>query len=379
MCHYLAWDADHPTVCPSSRIPGRVGSCLPRQFPAQPDHLFRNDGGRFVDVTDVAGIKDREGRGLGVVAADFDGDGWTDLYVANDQSANDLFHNLGGLKFEESGFAAGAACSADGVFRAGMGVACGDLDGDGHPDLAVTNFYRESSTLFHNLGDGTFADYTHASGLAGPSLFRLGFGIALFDANQDGWLDLAATNGHVTDERPEIPYQMPSLLLLGGPNGRLTDVTEAAGPSWTREIVGRGLAVGDLDNDGRLDVLIVPQNAPLILARNVTAGGHFVVVRLEGSPSNRDAVGAKVTVRAAGRGRVSWRVGGGSYQSSSDPRLHFGLGASSRIEELRVDWPSGRIDTYSDLRADTGYHVREGAKAPSALAGYSRVGTAGKP
>ncbi len=165
------------------------------------------------------------------------------------------------MKFEEAGVASGVACNADGAFQAGMGTACGDLDGDGLPDLFVTNFYGESTTFFRNLGSGAFTDQTAAIGLAAPSRFLLGFGIVLLDADNDGRLDLATANGHVNDDRPDYPYQMPASLFLGGTDGRLTDVTTAAGEPWTVPRVARGLAVGDLDNDGRVDVVVLPQQS----------------------------------------------------------------------------------------------------------------------
>ena len=238
-----------------------------------------------------------EGRGLGVVAADLDDDGRIDLFVANDGSANYLYHNLGGFRFEETAQAAGVAANAEGGYQAGMGVACGDLDGDGRLDLAVTNFYGESTTLFHNLGGGQFADHTAAVGLAAPSRYRLGFGIAFLDVNNDGRLDLMTANGHVNDYRPEVPYAMPVQLLVGGPGGWLTDVTARAGPPFLVPHLGRGLAIGDLDNDGRVDALVVADNEPLVYLHNRTTGGHFLTIALEGTKSNRDGVGARVTAR----------------------------------------------------------------------------------
>ena len=378
VCHYLAWDAEHPTLCPRRGRAGeaidpdrRYDYCMPNPFPARPDHLFRNEGGRFVDATAEAGIVDRDGRGLGVVAADLDGDGRIDLFVANDTTANYLFRNLGGLRFEEVAVSAGAACNAAGAFQAGMGTAVGDLDGDGWPDLFVTNFYGESTSYFKNLGSGLFADQTAAIGLAGPSRFLLGFGIVLLDANNDGRPDLAQANGHVIDMRPTAPMEMPGLLLVGGDDGRLVDATANAGPGWTAARIGRGLAAGDLDNDGRVDVLLLPQGEPLAYLHNQTTGGHFVTLHLEGTRSNRDAVGAVVAVAAGGRTRRAWRYGGGSYQSSSDPRLHFGL-ETDRIEDVEVRWPSGRVDHFKDLAADRGYRLREGDATPAPLSGFGR-------
>jgi len=371
VCHYLEWDAEHSRLCFDEERKV-YNYCAPQRFPSLPDHLFRNDGGRFVDVTKQAGIDDWHGQGLGVVALDFDEDGRIDLFVANDQSANFFFRNLGSLKFEEVGETSGLAGNGKGGYQAGMGVACGDLDGDGRPDLAVTNFYNESMTFYHNLGNGIFVDHTAAIGLAVPTRYRLGFGTAFLDVNNDGHLDLAAANGHVDDYRPEIPYAMPAQLFVGGEGGQLTDVSERAGPPWQVPRVGRGLAVGDLDNDGRVDLLLVAQDGPLAYFHNRTATGHFLTLRLEGTASNRDAVGARVTVVASSRRQVAWRFGGGSYQSASDQRLHFGLGDADRVEAVEVAWPSGRVDRFGPLAADAGYLVREGGAEPTPLAGFPR-------
>jgi enediyne biosynthesis protein E4 len=380
VCHYLVWDAEHPNLCRPAPMPGKpIDSnhvyeyCLPSPFPSRPDHLFRNDGGRFIDVTAEAGIVDPNGRGMGVVAADVDDDGLIDLFVANDTTANYLWHNLGGMKFEEVGVSSGVACNAQGSFQAGMGTAVGDLDGDGLPDLNVTNFYGESTSFFKNMGKGLFADRTSTIGLGGPSRYLVGFGIVLLDANNDGRLDLAQSNGHVIDHRPEFPLAMPGLLMIGGHDGRLVEVITKGGSAWSVPRIGRALAAGDLDNDGRIDLVSISQDVPLVFFHNQTASaaGHAITFHLEGTRSNRDGVGAVITVTAGGRRRRAWRYGGGSYQSASDPRLHFGLG-QDRIDEVEVRWPSGRVDRFKDLKVDHCYHWKEGDSTPILIRSFSR-------
>jgi hypothetical protein len=358
VCHYLVFDPSHPLRCNHADSPGY---CMPLDYASLPDHAFRNDGGRFFEVTARAGFADPAGRGLGVVAADLDDDNKIDLYVANDMSANYLFHNLGGFRFEETGQVSGAAASADGLYKSGMGIACGDLDGDLTLDLAVTNFYSESTTFFRNLGSALFVDHTAPIGLQGPSRPLLGFGAAFLDVNNDGWLDFLSTNGHVQDLRPRIPWTMPMQLMLGGPDGRLTDVSDRAGAPFRELHLGRGLAVGDFDNDGLLDAVVVNQNQPLVYLHNRTdRTGHYVRFRLEGTRSNRDAVGARVTISCGERRRLGERIGGGSYQSANDPRLHFGLGGCRWIDSVEVRWPSGHVDRHGGLDVDREYRLREG-------------------
>ncbi len=292
VCHYLQWDPATAAPCHRQKS-SEYTYCDPHSFQATQDHVFRNDRGRFVDVTAEAGIFDPQGRGLGVVAADFDEDGKIDLFVANDTSANSFFHNRGGLRFVEEGVASGLATSAAGGYLAGMGVACGDYDGDGRLDLSVTNFFGESTTLYHNHGKALFSDRSAAAGLATPTRFVLGFGLAALDANNDGRIDLAQANGHVQDYSPALPYAMSAQLFLGDSAGRLIDVSHRAGPPWRVPRLGRGLAAGDLDNDGRMDLLLVAENVPLALLHNRTVSpNHFITLGLQGTASNRDAVGA---------------------------------------------------------------------------------------
>ncbi|QEH38840.1 FG-GAP repeat protein [Aquisphaera giovannonii] len=370
VCHYMRWDPKDPGLCRNGQ--GEPIYCEPRRVEPAADRVFRNDGGRFADVTEAAGFADPDGRGLGVVAADLDGDGLVDLYVANDGTANYLFRNLGGFRFEEVGERAGVAGNASGGYQAGMGVACGDLDGDGRPELLVTNFYGEGTTLYRNLGGGMFADQSEASGLWLATRYLLGFGIAIADANNDGRPEIVAANGHVNGPAPSYRYPMPCRLYEALVDGRIADISDRAGDPWKRPRVGRGLAAGDLDNDGLCDALVVAQDGPMAYFHNRTsAAGRSLTLALEGTVSNRDGVGATVVVVAGGR-RVAQRVGGGSYMSANDPRLHFGLGRRDRAERVEVRWPSGKVDAWSSLPAGAGYRLREGDPTPRPLAGFGK-------
>jgi tetratricopeptide (TPR) repeat protein len=372
VCHYLKWaDEGQQAVRPGHAQQGtRYNN--PLNYYSVPDHLFRNDGGRFVDVTAAAGIEDKDGRGLGVLAADIDGDRKIDLYVANDLTANFLFRNLGGMRFEEVGHPAGVAANAEGVYQGSMGVAGGDLDGDGLIDIAVTNFYGDSMAYYQGIGPGLFADHSAAVGLSAPTRYKVGWGVAFFDANNDGRPDLGFTNGHLDESGGRMPYAMPSQLFLGGPDGRLTEVTDRAGPGWGLLRVGRALATGDLDNDGRVDVLIVAHDHPLAYLHNNTNAGASLTLRLEGTTSNRDAIGAKVVITAGGQHHTAWRFGGGSYQSSGEERIHFGLDRAKLVESVEVQWTSGRVDRFQNLDPNRGYHLREGDQHAKALPGFSK-------
>jgi hypothetical protein len=370
VCHYVAWDAAHPRLCRSPARPGYT-SCDPKTLEPEPDHVFRNDRGHFTDVTARSGMAETTGRGLGVVAADLDDDGHIDLFVANDGSPNFFWRNLGGFRFEEAGLASGLSANASGGYQAGMGVACGDLDGDGRIDLIVTNFVGESTSFYKNLGRGDFSEQSAAVGLLAATRSLLGFGIALFDANNDGRLDLLSANGHVNDFRPDAAYTMPAQLLLGQPGGTLADVSARAGEPFLAPHLGRGLAAGDLDNDGLIDSLIVALDESLIVLRNRSkTSGHWLTLSLAGAASNRDAVGAIVTVRHGAARQVAVRFGGGSYLSAGDPRLHFGLGDSRLADAVVVRWPSGRVESFAGLAADRGYALHEGDPAAKPLAGF---------
>ena len=354
---------------------GRPLHCSPARFPAQADLLFRNNGdGTFADVSRESGIDAApDGRGLGLAIADLDGDGRLDVFVANDLSPDFLFLNRGGLRFEEAGMTAGVALNGSGRATASMGVVADDLDGDGLTDLFVTNFLNEPNTLFHNLGHGLFADATLGANLATSSLTATGFGVAAPDFDNDGHPDLFITNGHV-DDQPWLnsPMAQPPQAFLGLGGGRYGSANGSASPYLARHVVGRGLAAGDLDNDGRVDLVVVHRDSPAVVLRNLTPGGHWLGLRLRGTRSGPTPVGVRVTCRSGGREQVRILSSGTSYLSSHDLRLWFGLGTSTRVESLHVRWPSGLEQDFTDLPADRIFELREGDSAPKRLEGGHR-------
>ena len=287
-----------------------------------PDHVFRNDSGRFIDVTAESGVADHDGRGLGVVATDLDGDARVDLFVANDSTANFLFRNMGGFRFEEVGASAGVAANGQGGYRSRHGR------GLRRPRRRRTRrpggyqFLRRVNNTLPQPGRRFFRRSQLGRGFAAPSRHRLGFGVAFIDANNDGWLDLLTANGHVSD-RPLFPYAMTPQLFLGTTSGILVDGTPRSGPPFQRLYVGRGLAVGDLDNDGRPDAVMISQNEPLVYLHNESAMGeprsHYLSVQVEGTRSNRDGVGATVTVTEPRRVQIAQRFGGGSFSPAATP------------------------------------------------------------
>ena len=346
---YLEYDPARAPFC--SAPDGRRDYCGPEDFPAQPHRLYRNNGdGTFHDVSKDAGIALAEGRGLGVLVADLTGDSRLDLFVANDGTACWLFENRGGLRFEEVGLAAGVAFDGRGEALAGMGVAAGDLDGDGRSDLLVSNFLGRSTVAFQSRGAGTYLDASGPLGLAAATRDVLGFGVAACDFNADGRLDVIQANGHVLDRlRLGTPFAMrPS--VLANQDGRLRDASARAGPWFGQPVLGRGLAVGDLDGDGRPDVVVNALDSPAAVLRNESKGGNVLTLDLVGR-APRQAFGARVRARVGGRTLVRDLVGGGSYLSSSDLRLHLGLGDARRVDRLEVAWPSGRAESWDGLEA----------------------------
>ena len=341
---------------------GRLIHCQPGHFPAQFDQLFRNNGdGTFTDVSREAGIEVAEGKGLGLAIADLDGDHRLDLFVANDGTQNFLFRNRGQLQFEEVGLTAGVAYDGTGQPTASMGVVAEDINADGRIDLFHTNFIDQTNTLRWNLGGGQFADGTLTANLAAPSRAKTGFGTVALDVDNDGILDLFVANGH-TDDQPwvNIPMAQTPQLFLGRGHGRFELAGPEVSPYFAHPVVGRGVAAGDLDNDGRVDLVVVHRDAPAVLLHNRTPGGHWLGLRLRGTRSSRTPVGRSVVCRAGGRTTVRWLTSGTSYLSSSDPRLWFGLGSARRVDCLEVRWPSGTVQAWSDVPADRILHLREG-------------------
>jgi tetratricopeptide (TPR) repeat protein len=350
---YVEADPRHSSDCHGAL--GRPIHCPPGRFPAQFDHLFRNNGdGTFSDVGREAGLEVPDGRGLGLAIADLDGDGRLDLFIANDAVPNFVFRNRGGLRFEEVATAAGAAYDGHGNVTASMGVVADDLDGDGRLDLFHTNFRNEGNTFLRNLGGGLYVDASARAGLDAPSRPMTGFGTAALDADNDGRLDLFVANGH-TDDQPWIrqPMAQRPHWYTGLADGRF-DAASAADVSayFSSPVVGRGVAAGDLDNDGLVDLVVVHRDAPAALLRNTSRGGHWLGLHLVGTASSRTPIGARATCRAGGRTFVRWLTDGTGYLSAHDHRLWFGLGGAATVDELEVLWPSGALQRLSGLKAD---------------------------
>lgn len=371
VCHYVVWDSQNPRLC-GNENGGPVAYCVPHVLTARSDHLFRNDQDKFTDISDAAGITsaDREGRGLGVIAADFDDDGFTDIFVANDGTANFLFKNHGQMKFTDEALPAGVSANSEGGYQAGMGVSCGDFNNDQKLDLIVTNFYGESTSYFENMGNLLFREGGAAIGLKDASRYRLGFGTTLTDFNNDGRLDIATANGHVNDSSPIIPYQMPVQLLLANPDGRLMNTESKVGPDMLVPRLGRGLAVGDLNHDGLQDMVITSLDSQLSVFQNSLPdqtdnpqqAAYYIMIQLEGVKSNRDGVGAKITLKYSDKTQMTVRFGGGSYLSASAGPLHFGLDKAKTIDQLEVQWPSGIIDRHKLVSVNQTIRIKEGEK-----------------
>ncbi len=353
----------NPQPCVTGRV--RV-YCRPDVYAGVPDILYRNNGdGTFTDISQRAGIHRADGKGLGVVAGDYDDDGLVDVFVANDLTPNLLYRNEGGGTFRETALLAGVAVASDARVRAGMGTDFGDYTGDGRLDLVVTNFELEMHTLFKNLGKGLFGDATFESGIGPATNPYLGFGAVFLDVDNDGDLDLAIANGHVLDNaslfRASSTHAQRNLLLVNDGAGRLREAGMSAGPAFAIERVSRALVAGDIDNDGDLDLLVTNNGQAVQLLRNDGARGqHAILVNLIGRESNRNGIGARIRATAGGRTQVREVKAGSSYLGQNDLRVHIGLGANTRVDQLEIRWPSGRIEVIAGVDAQQIVTVTEG-------------------
>jgi hypothetical protein len=363
--HYVAFTLENHKYC-GARRPGYQAYCHPEEYDGVADTLYRNDGGRFTDVTREAGVHNPAGKGLGVVWGDFDNDGDADLYVANDRTANYLYRNNGDGTFADVGLAAGVALGEDGQAQAGMGADAGDYDNDGDLDIVVTNLDLENNNLYRNNSDGTFSDMAFAAGAGEPSYLKVGFGADLLDYDNDGDLDFFVVNGHIIDNihlyRDRLTHAQTNLILENLGAGRFADRTAALGPDLQVPKVSRGLAAADYDADGDLDLAVSRCNQEASLYRNEVGNRRgWMQLDLRGAGANRFAVGARVEVSAGGRRQVEEVRAGHSYLSQGDRILHFGLGEAARADEVRVRWPSGRAQTIGPLEAGRRHRLVEPA------------------
>jgi len=341
--------------------------CGPRGLPSAPNVLYHNLGnGKFEDVSEKSGFTKTFGHYcFSVSTLDYDEDGWPDIYVACDSTPAILYHNNHDGTFTDVAANAGVAFNEDGREQAGMGSTVADYDGDGHLDIFKTNFSEDTSTLYHNNGDKTFNDVTLASGL-GINTQLLGWGAMFLDLDNHGWPDLLVVNGHVYPEvdsgKLGSSYREPRAIYRNLGNGKFQDLSKQSGPGITQLAPSRGLAIGDLWNDGRMEAVINNiSDRPMLLVNLALNQNHWLGVRLIGTQSNRDGIGARVTVRGPSRSWVDEVRSGSSYSSSNDLRLHFGLGQDARVEAVQVRWPNGREETFSDVRADQFVTLKEGA------------------
>jgi hypothetical protein len=363
VCNYVRWSPEHDVFC---SLDGTHKSyCTPEAYRGDTCWLFHNRGdGTFEDVTATSGIFDSSSKSLGVAMLDYDQDGWPDLLVANDTQPNKLYRNQRNGKFKDVAVEAGLAFSTEGKARAGMGVDVGDFDNSGKPGIAITNFDNEMIGLYRASAPGVFDDVSIPSGIGAASRNTLGFGCMFLDVDLDGALDLVVANGHIDETvrniRGNVGYAQAPQLFLNQGNGTFRDVAGEAGGGFEKSKVGRGLAYGDFDRDGDEDILMTTNNGPAYLFRNdQIAGNRSIRFQLQGTKSNRDAIGASLRIFAGGQSQRRQVRGGSSYLSQSEMPVTFGLGKRDKVDKVVIDWPSGRTEEYQDLRAGNSYKCLE--------------------
>jgi hypothetical protein len=363
VCNYVRWSMDHDVFCSTD---GRTKSyCTPEAYRGDTCWLFRNRGdGTFEDVTATSGVFDTSSKSLGVALIDDQGDGWPDLIVANDTQPNKLYRNLRNGRFREVGVAAGVAFSAEGRARAGMGIDTGDFDNSGRMGVAITNFEQEMVGLYRSRAAGLFEDVAMRTGVGAASRNRLGFGCGFADLTLDGTLDLVVANGHIDEtarsRRTGTGHAQPPLLLLNQGNGTFVDRAAAAGAAFATPRVARGLAFGDIDNDGDVDVLMTTNNGPAVLFRNDrTSGNRFLRLTLQGTKANRDGIGAVVRIHHDGIVQTRMVKSGSSYLSQSELPVTFGVGHRDLIDRVVITWPGGRTEEFKAVKTGQAYRCVE--------------------
>jgi hypothetical protein len=364
VCNYVKWTAEHDVFC---SLDGKQKSyCTPEAYRGETCWLFRNRGnGTFEDVTATCGIFDSSSKSLGVALLDDDQDGWPDLFVANDTQPNKLYRNLRNGRFKDVALQAGVALSDDGKARAGMGVDAADFDNSGRAGLAVTNFDNEMIGLYRSQGKGLYQDVARRAGIGTPSLNRLGFGCVFADLDLDGNIDLVVANGHIDETvrniRGNVGYAQAPLLFLNQGNAAFREVSGSVGGAFVQPRVGRGLAAGDFDRDGDVDLLMTTNNGPAVLFRNdQKSGNRSLRLRLIGTTSNRDAIGAAVRIFHGGTSQSRMVKSGSSYLSQSELPLTFGVGKRDRVDRVVITWPNGRTDEFKDVATGKAYDCVEG-------------------
>lgn len=367
VCRFVDYSKTKLKFC-GDTITGERHYCIPTIYDPMPCWLFHNNGdGTFTDVSKESGISQYKAKAWGVVAADINNDGRMDLYVTNDTVPNFLFSNRGKGKFEEIGMLAGVALSAFGKPRSGMGVDAADYDQDGWVDLFEANVDHEMYSLYHNDKNEVFTDVANPNGIGAATRMMSGWGLKFFDYDNDGNIDLLLCNGHPDDEVEKmmegVTFREPMLLFRNTGKG-FENVSVASGPIFSRPLAGRGLALGDFDNDGSIDILVSQNNAtPILLKNNASRENHWLGIRLVGTKSNIDAIGAKITYQSGDLQRHQFKVGGGSYLSAHDPRMVLGIGKRTKMDWIEVEWPqpSGKKERISNLPIDRYVTIVEGA------------------
>jgi enediyne biosynthesis protein E4 len=364
--NYIEWSPKNNIYCGEHR-PGYRSYCHPGNYKGQKTKLYHNNhDGTFTDVSDASGVGKPESKGMGVVLADFNNDGWPDIAIANDSWPNFLFLNKHDGTFQDVSLVSGMAASEDGRYEAGMGIDAADVDGDGWQDVYITHLDFELNRLYHNNHDGTFNDDTYHSGIGNKAILLSGVSMKFLDYDNDGWPDILQLNGAMLDNvnlyHQEVSYKEPLLMFRNLGKGQFEKVSDSLGPDFMRPIAGRGLATADYDNDGDIDIVTNNRgDYPSLLRNDGGNANHWLEILLIGTKSNRDGIGASLKLTSEGISHVEQAKGGMSYMSANDPRIFFGLGKRTKIDSLEITWPSGAVEKLTNVPVDKIIAIKEGA------------------